>query len=100
MVLTTIDDRARAVDLARALVSERLAACVQILPVTSVYRWDGEVRSDDELALMIKTRSDHVERVAQYITAHHPYDLPEVVALPIEGGAPAYLAWLDREVGG
>lgn len=99
VVLTTVDDRARALVLARGLVERRLAACVQLLPMTSVYRWDAEVRSDEEVGLLVKTRADRVGAVTEHVLAHHPYDLPEVIVLPIEGGSAAYLGWLDTEVG-
>jgi periplasmic divalent cation tolerance protein len=97
-VLTTAPDRATAEALARALVDERLAACVNVVPgVCSVYRWQGEVQQDDELLLVIKTGVARAQEVAARIKDLHPYDLPEVLALPSVGGSPAYLQWVETE---
>jgi periplasmic divalent cation tolerance protein len=93
----------RAADLARAVVEARLAACVNIVPaVRSIYRWDGEICDDGESLLIIKTRSDAVERLTEALLKLHPYDTPEVIALPISDGAgnPAYLKWLLDESDG
>ena len=93
----------RAVDLARAVVERRLAACVNVIPgLRSIYRWEGEICDDGESLLVIKTRAESVAPLTAALLELHPYDTPEVIALPIEEGAgnPAYLQWLLDESGG
>ncbi len=97
VVLSTAGSRAEAERIASTLVGERLAACVNIAPVTSVYRWRGAVERAEELLLVVKTRRGTADRVAARIRALHSYELPEVIVLPIEGGAPDYLAWIVGE---
>jgi periplasmic divalent cation tolerance protein len=85
-------------NIAGALVSARLAACVNILPaVVSTYRWKGHVARDDEALLMIKTAADRVAQLTLKIREVHPYELPEVLALPVRGGLNDYLAWVVAE---
>ena len=84
--------------IAAALVSERLAACVQLLPIESWYRWQGDVRHDAELMLLAKTTRDRFPAAQARIRALHPYDVPEIIALPIVDGAAAYLDWIRQEV--
>jgi periplasmic divalent cation tolerance protein len=86
--------------LARALVSERLAACVQVVPgVTSVYRWEGEVRAEPESVLWIKVAAERVDELAARIEELHPYELPEFVVLPVDPGMTdaRYLGWVRAE---
>ena len=84
--------------LAEALTYQRLAACVNILGAcTSVYRWQGTVESTEEIPVLIKTQRQHFERVEQLIKLMHPYELPEVIMVPISGGLPAYLQWISDE---
>ena len=100
LVLTTLPDRASAQALAAALVGERLAACVNILsPCQSVYRWQGAVNTDDEVPLLIKTCEARYAALEAAIVAQHPYQTPEVIALPVDRGLPAYLAWAAAETG-
>jgi periplasmic divalent cation tolerance protein len=81
--------------IASALVEERIAACVNVVPgLLSVYRWEGKVQQDPEELLVIKTRRDRLGRLEERVKDLHPYDVPEVVALPILGGSRDYLAWL------
>ena len=85
--------------IASALVEARVAACVNIVPlVRSVYRWKGEVERDDEALLVIKTTTDGVQKVVDLVEEIHPYDVPEVIALEIREGLPAYLQWLVEQV--
>ena len=98
VVITTTDSEDAAGTLAKAIVEARLAACVQISsPIRSVYRWDGEVNDDREWQLWIKTAYDRVDELTEFVTARHTYDVPEVLALPVLGGNPDYLAWLTDE---
>jgi periplasmic divalent cation tolerance protein len=96
IMLTTCDDRAGAKLIARTLVEKRLAACVQILPIDSVYTWDGHTEEAAELMLLCKIkRTDH-DDVAAAIRALHTYATPEIVEIPIEAGSADYFAWIDQ----
>ena len=98
LVLTNLPDEASARALAERLVSARLAACVNILaPCQSVYQWQGNIETATEVPLLIKTATERYAALEAEIKANHPYDVPEVIALPIEAGLPAYLAWLKEE---
>lgn len=97
LVITTCPDDELAKSLATALVGEGLAACVNILPsVRSIYRWQGRIESAEERLLIIKSRVEDYPAVERRITALHSYELPEVIAVPIVNGLPAYLAWLEN----
>ena len=98
LIITSAGSRDEAERIALALVEERLAACVQILPATSVYRWEGAIERADELLLHIKTLAVHASAVERRIREAHGYDLPEVIILPITGGSADYLAWIAGEV--
>jgi len=94
VILCTVPDEATAEKLAKGLVEERLAACVNAIPgVKSFYRWQGKIESDTEIQLVIKTRSEHFDKLAAWISENHPYDVPEIVAIPAERVSEAYLAW-------
>ena len=98
VVITTLPDRASARTLAEALVRERLAACVNVMSeCTSIYRWRGAVETAAEVTLWIKTRAALFSSIAQFIKEHHPYDLPEVIALPLTAGLAPYLEWIQHE---
>ena len=98
LVLTNLPDRAAAERLADALIEKRVAACVNILaPCRSVYRWKGAVQHDEEHPLLIKTAAERYPDLEAAIRAAHPYELPEIIAVPIERGLPAYLEWLAAE---
>ena len=98
VALSTTPDRATALAVARSLVSERLAACVNLVPrITSVYRWEGAVEEDDEVLLVIKTRDDRIAPLRERVLALHPHDVPEVLALPSAGGSEPYLEWVRKE---
>jgi periplasmic divalent cation tolerance protein len=95
VVLCTCPDDATARGIARAVVEEGLAACANALPgVVSTYRWQGEIHEDREVLLLIKTNATVYEALEARVRALHPYELPEVVAVPIVRGSPAYLTWL------
>jgi periplasmic divalent cation tolerance protein len=98
LVLTNLPDRAAAERLADALVEQRVAACVNILaPCRSVYRWKGAVQQEEEHPVLIKTTAERYPALEAAIRAAHPYELPEIIAVPIERGLPAFLAWVDAE---
>ena len=98
LVLTNLPDRAAAERLADALVGGRFAACVNILaPCQSVYRWKDALQRDEEHPVLIKTTDERYPELEQAIRANHPYELPEIVAVPIERGLPAYLDWVVAE---
>jgi periplasmic divalent cation tolerance protein len=98
LVLTNLPDATSARTLADHLVALRLAACVNILAsCRSVYRWRGAVESAEEVPLMIKTTAARYAELEAAIRARHPYELPEIVAVPISHGLPAYLAWVATE---
>jgi periplasmic divalent cation tolerance protein len=98
LVLTNLPDTASAQTLAALLVEERLAACVNILaPARSVYRWQGRIASEEEVPLLIKTSRARYAALEAAIRSHHPYELPEIIAVTIEAGLPEYLAWITAE---
>ena len=98
LVLTNLPDRAAAERLADALIEKRVAACVNILaPCRSVYRWQGAVQHDEECPVLIKTTAERYSALEAAIRAAHSYELPEIIAVPIERGLPAYLAWVAAE---
>lgn len=98
VLYVTCGSRDEALKIGRALVDERLAACANVLaPHTAIYRWQGALQEDAETGLLLKTRRVLVERAAQRIKDLHGYAVPCVVALPIVGGWPDFLAWIDSE---
>jgi|SRR5438034_669140 len=98
LILTTLPERAQAEALARELVTSRLAACIQIgATVQSLYHWQGQIETAAEIPLAIKTRAALYAQVEDAIRKRHPYELPEIVAVPITGGLPGYLAWIASE---
>ncbi|BFV59556.1 divalent-cation tolerance protein CutA [Kitasatospora sp. CMC57] len=97
VVTTTHDDETRARELAAAVVRERLAACAQVYPITSVYWWDGEVRTGSEWRTDFKTRAELADRLAAFIAEHHSYDTPEIIGVPVTTGSTAYLSWVSAE---
>ncbi len=95
LVLTNCPDEESANAIALALVEERLAACVNILPrVQSIYRWEGAVESATEIPLLIKATAANYSALETAIRDRHPYTVPEIIALPVERGLPAYLDWI------
>ena len=97
-VQTTTDSRDEAMELSRAAVESRLAACAQVAgPVASVYWWDGGLERAEEWLVLLKLPADRYDELAAFITERHSYDEPEIVALPIVAGSPAYLKWMRDE---
>jgi periplasmic divalent cation tolerance protein len=100
-VTTAVDSAAAAERIAAALVEERLAACAQVVgPVRSTYRWRGAVERADEWLCQLKTTAERWPDVEARVRTLHSYETPEIVAVPIVAGSPAYLAWIDAEVRG
>ena len=92
LVLTTLPNSDAAVELAKAVVDERLAACANLMPaVRSIYRWQGKLHDENEVIVLMKTRQEHFERLKARILELHPYEVPEVLAIPVEQGYAAYL---------
>jgi periplasmic divalent cation tolerance protein len=96
LVLTTLSTAQQAGTLARQIVEAGLGACVQIEAIRSIYRWQGALCDEPEQRLSIKTRADRFEALERFIRAHHSYETPEIVQLPITAGSAAYLQWLDE----
>nr|XP_019525481.2 uncharacterized protein LOC109397647 isoform X1 [Aedes albopictus] len=86
-------------ELARKLIEHKLAACVNIIPgLTSIYQWEGKMNEDQEILLMIKTRTSRVDELSKFVRENHPYSVAEVITVPIENGNPSYLDWLSKTV--
>jgi periplasmic divalent cation tolerance protein len=100
VIVTSCGSVEEAERIAAALVEERLAACVQIAPVRSVYRWQGQVQRGEEWQLQIKTRAALSDSVEARVKALHSYELPEVIALSVPAGSADYLGWVHAETGG
>jgi periplasmic divalent cation tolerance protein len=97
VVLVTAESADEAARIGRALVDERLAACVNVVgPIRSIYRWQGAVEEATEHLLVVKARASDLAGLDARVRALHSYDVPEVLALPVTGGSAAYLAWLDE----
>jgi periplasmic divalent cation tolerance protein len=100
LVMTTVARAEDAEYLAREVVERRLAACVNLLPpITSVYRWHGDVTREEERMLLMKTRADRFAALRDLLLEIHPYEVPEVIAVPLEAGSDGYLKWLDDQLG-
>ena len=97
VIMTTVPTTEDAARLAGLLLDERLAACVQELPITSHFRWEGRARREPEILLLIKSARDRAAEAAARIESAHPYEIPEVLVLEATGAGAAYLAWLTAE---
>jgi periplasmic divalent cation tolerance protein len=95
IVITTAPDRREAESLADGILNNRLAACVQMSDIRSFFLWQGATQKESEVALYIKTTEARYSDLEAYILEHHPYDVPEIIKLPVTGGLPGYLNWLD-----
>lgn len=101
VVLTTLATADAARALVRRLVEDRVVACGTVVPgAASIYRWEGAVTTDDEALVLLKTVRARWDALVTAIERHHPYDVPELLALPVTAGLPAYLSWLDAETAG
>lgn len=98
LVITNLPDAPAAARLAQQIIEARAAACVnQLAPCTSTYRWQDNIETATEVPLLIKTTQSAYPRLEQLIRAAHPYELPEIIAVPVSAGLPAYLAWVSGE---
>ena len=98
LVITNLPDMQAAAQLAQRLIEERAAACVnQLAPCTSTYRWQNSIETASEVPLLIKTTRAAYPRLETLIRELHPYELPEIIAVPVTVGLPAYLEWVDQE---
>ncbi|ACO04167.1 MAG TPA: divalent-cation tolerance protein CutA [Persephonella sp.] len=96
VVFITVPDSKTANNIAKKLVEEKLAACVNIVKdINSIYYWKGNIENDDELLLIVKTRLEIFEKLTDFVKKIHPYTVPEVIALPIIAGSDSYLKWID-----
>jgi len=99
LVYCTCPEDATAAGLAERLVAERLAACANRIPaMSSTYRWHGKVHTDSEVQLVLKTTADRYPDLERRIRELHPYELPEIIAVPVLAGLPAYLSWVQQSV--
>ena len=94
IIITTYADKDSAKEIAKLLVELRLAACVQMIPIESVYLWNDEINDDNEIMLMVKSKTALFEKVATTIKENHSYDVPEIIQIPITNGLPEYLKWI------
>ena len=100
LVITTCPSMEEAEDLAGKVVAARLAACVNIVPgIVSIYEWQGKMEREQEFMLLIKSRSEGFPELEKLVQASHSYELPELIAVPIDEGSKAYLNWIDTQLG-
>lgn len=98
LVITNLPDEQAAAKLVQQLIEARAAACVnQLAPCTSTYRWQGNIETATEVPLLIKTTRAAYPRLEQLLRETHPYELPEIIAVPVTAGLPAYLDWVTQE---
>ncbi|MBC8525047.1 MAG: divalent-cation tolerance protein CutA [Chlorobium phaeobacteroides] len=100
IVSTAVPDAGTAETLAGELLRERLAACIHMQDIRSCYVWENSLRKEKEIVLWIKTLERNYSDIEAFIQAHHPYDLPEIIKVPVTGGLPGYLEWLANSAGG
>ena len=99
VVLVTVDTQEMGRAIAEVLVRDRLAACINLFPVHSIYTWKGEIQRDNEWQLIIKTDLDQFAALEAKLKSIHPYEVPEILALPIHQGSGAYLSWMAEQIG-
>ena len=98
-VMVTVEERAQAEDIAETLLAEKLAACIQVVgPISSYFRWQGKREKSTEYLCLIKSRRYLYEKIEAAIKRVHPYEVPEILAVPVVAGSAAYLDWLAHEV--
>lgn len=96
IILCTCPDRESAEKIARQLINDKIAACINILPgITSIYTWQGNIETEQEHLLLIKTRKDRFQAIEKSIQTSHPYEIPEIIAIPVENGLAEYMQWIE-----
>lgn len=96
IILCTSPDKESAEKIAHQLINDKIAACINILPgLTSIFRWQGKIETEQEHLLLIKTRKDRYQAVEKSIQTNHPYEIPEIIAIPIEKGLAEYMQWIE-----
>jgi len=95
MVITTVADKESAKEIARLLVEGRLASCVQMFPVESLYFWQNKICENNEVVLFVKSKTALFDKIKTAIRNNHPYEVPEIIQIPITNGLPEYLKWID-----
>ncbi|MBS1249657.1 MAG: Divalent-cation tolerance protein CutA [Chloroflexi bacterium] len=95
IVITTCENRGKAKSLADAILENRLAACVQLSNISSLYHWKGKIAEDEEIKLLIKTREERYKELEAFISRTHDYDVPEIIKVPIAEGSQEYLGWIS-----
>lgn len=98
IILTTTDSKSEAQNIAKALIEKRVAACVQIEQIESIYRWEGKITQEGEYLLRIKSTIDRYPQIESIIKKMHSYDIPQIIQIPITDGYEEYLKWIDKEV--
>uniref|UniRef100_A0A832GZS5 Divalent-cation tolerance protein CutA n=1 Tax=Oscillatoriales cyanobacterium SpSt-402 TaxID=2282168 RepID=A0A832GZS5_9CYAN len=98
VVLVTVPSKAQAESIAKTLVELKLAACVSVLPVCSIYTWQGNLQTEEEWQLLIKSSLARFTELETKLRAIHPYEVPEIIAVPILAGSPPYLQWIEDSV--
>ncbi len=96
-IYITAQDLEEAKRIARTIVQEKLGACANIYPITSIYRWQGEIEEEEEYALLIKTKTELVDKVTSRVRDLHSYETPCIVSFKIDTGDQSYLSWIDQE---
>ncbi|MCL2231213.1 MAG: divalent-cation tolerance protein CutA [Treponema sp.] len=99
MIINTCPDEETAKKIANLLLEKKLAACVQLFPINSIYSWKGEICNDNEIILFIKCRQNRYAAIEEVIIANHPYEVPEIIMLPVVSGFNKYLSWIDEVSG-
>jgi periplasmic divalent cation tolerance protein len=100
LIQTTVADAQQANQLARKLVEQNLAACVQAVPISSTYRWKGAVEQESEILLLVKTTADRVAALQEAVERDHPYDVPEIITIDIDDVSGPYAAWAAEQTAG
>ena len=97
LVMVTVGSESEGAAIASALVESSFAACVKMFPVSSTYRWQGQVQQDQEWQLLIKTQTARFEAVESLVRSHHSYEVPEIIAIPVTQGSAPYLSWIQQQ---
>jgi periplasmic divalent cation tolerance protein len=98
LVLVSVPSEVEAMAIAQSLVQEKLAACASITPIQSIYRWQGQIHAEPEWQLAIKTTQDRFDALERRVLELHSYEVPEILAIPIQAGSAMYLSWIDDSV--